>query len=198
MRCALIALASLWSACGSDSHCTASYLPGYPSRCGCTGDPRQGCITNCFEETCTAVCVDGKWTYQCGPETCPPACVEDLAPRSGCRGYVACLNGCAASTSGCSNCGATTRTGSLKLFKDALLCGQSWCLGLNDLGSGDCVLDPTMVNLIDPPGRPGACGACLDNALAGLFGNSCIPSGAPDCNPPNCIAAYQACQNDGA
>jgi hypothetical protein len=124
--------------------------------------------------------------------------LDDGGATLGCSGFVQCFDGCAGGDGACvAQCtGRTTAIGQI-LYQKALYCGQSWCLALNDLGSGDCVLDPTMTKLVDPAGKPaGTCNQCLGNALAQLYGTACTSSSDPSCNPMDCQPFYMSCTAD--
>src|SRR5574341_1549605 len=73
--------------------------------------------------------------------------IADMKITVGCNGYVDCINDCfmnSADTTEFQMCRASTcdkqvtSTGRTR-YNAALGCGQSWCLGLNDMGPGDCV-----------------------------------------------------------
>jgi hypothetical protein len=138
-----------------------------------------------------------------GNDLSPPpdlSASADLTPtqRTGCNGYVNCINNCAPGDTACTGqCKANTTSAGFKIYSSALFCAESWCLDLNDIGTGECVLDSSMTMLIDPPGRPGVCQPCLDNAMAQLLGLACTPANSPDCNPPICRALYMQCNSDG-
>ena len=124
---------------------------------------------------------------------------DDLASAGlGCSGFVQCYNGCGTVDAGAcvANCGYNTTPQGQTIYQKALYCGQSWCLGVNDMGSGDCMLDSTRTMLIDPTGSPpGTCTTCLANALAQLYGGACAPPSDPNCNPIDCAAFYMSCAN---
>ncbi len=115
--------------------------------------------------------------------------------KTGCNGYIACLNNCDPSDSACATqCKNNTTSKGQQVYGNALFCGQSYCLGLNDAGPGECALSADMTMLVDPTGAPaGTCDNCLNNALAQLFGFPCMPANSPDCNPAQCASAYSAC-----
>lgn len=137
-----------------------------------------------------------------GPMVFPDAGV-DLAstdraiPASsptGCRGYVQCLSDCGQDTTCSATCKSNVTPDGKNLFTQALRCGQDWCLGTDDMGPTDCVLDSTGKTLTDPPGAQ-TCSPCLLNALAQLFGDACTPLDDPNCNPAACQSLYTACGN---
>ncbi len=113
----------------------------------------------------------------------------------GCIGYVQCLLDCGQDTVCSAQCEQSVTPVGKKKFVQAITCGQSWCLGTNDLGSGDCIVSG--MTLTNPDGTTAAtgtvCGDCLDNALAALFGDACSPANSPNCNPPLCKAQNDAC-----
>lgn len=131
---------------------------------------------------------------------------RDMA-RLGCADLVACYNDCAmtatdaASYETCSNdCdrqAGGSNSQSVKRLQAAIACGQSWCLALNDAGSGDCALNADQTRLVDPAGRPmGTCTKCLNDALARLFGDMCQQPNGVNCNPMACTGATDACLNN--
>ncbi len=121
----------------------------------------------------------------------------------GCHGYAACMSACTTQTC-LDNCGTKVTTQGQNLYNTSLGCGQEWCLGKNDpadpthAGPGDCTVDSTGTQLTDPKSKPaGTCDSCLQNALAGLFGDSCSPPSSSNCNPSSCASTYSSCQADG-
>jgi hypothetical protein len=42
-----------------------------------------------------------------------------------------------------------------------------------------------------------ACGQCLNDSLARLFGDTCVDMSSADCNPGECKTATDACLADG-
>jgi hypothetical protein len=138
----------------------------------------------------------------------------DLA-GTGCATFVACYIACfndnpaTATAVGCKMlCGVSARTGTGTKFDTALTCGQDFCLGAaGDAGLSRCKLvGSQLVNLdgsaistadpVDGSDPQKACGACLNNTLARLFADTCTVMSSPDCNPPSCASATDACIND--
>ena len=119
----------------------------------------------------------------------------------GCHGYVGCLLACGSNTSCPPICDTRVSAAGKAAWQNALTCGQSWCLGPNGPtpgpGTGDCDIDPLSGMLIDAFGAPpNACAHCLDDAFAALFMTPCSSTTAPECNPAQCMAPYQACLAD--
>ena len=63
------------------------------------------------------------------------------------------------------------------------------------MGTGDrCGLNAAMTMLVDKPGAAaGTCNNCLNNSLAGLFGDTCMPATDKNCNPAMCNGTVTAC-----
>ena len=116
-------------------------------------------------------------------------------PKIGCIGYVQCLLDCGKDTVCSAQCEQSVTPVGKKKFLQAISCGQNWCLGSNDMGSGDCIV--TGMNLTNKDGSAAntgtVCGDCLNNSLAALFGDACSPPSSPNCNPPLCKAQNDAC-----
>jgi hypothetical protein len=115
---------------------------------------------------------------------------RDMASAgSGCAGIITCAETC--TTSSCVDaCISAAPQASRDLYSAALGCGQQFCLDRNQ-----CDLNSTQTQLIDPVGYPaGTCDNCLNDALSGLFGTTCM--GTTYCNPSTCRSAYSACLND--
>jgi hypothetical protein len=138
-----------------------------------------------------------------GGQDGPSGPADLLTAKTGCNGYVQCLNGCAMTamsqadydTCKTSTCDKQVTTAGKTKFNNALGCGQEWCLAFMDMGSGDCALSGNM--LTDAPGKAaGACDKCLGDALAGLFGDTCSSPTAPNCNPAMCASDTTSCLND--
>jgi len=134
---------------------------------------------------------------------------DDLTPvpaKLTCSELIACIAACdgGAGFSTCrANCEKKAKTGTPKKFSDALGCGQAYCIGNVDAGTAKCIVDEAKMQLVNTDGSeiadsdPGtgmkACGACLNNSLAALFGGTCEPTTSPDCNPTECAAPTSAC-----
>jgi hypothetical protein len=122
--------------------------------------------------------------------------VFDLTPpvrrKIGCKDYVQCLLDCGNDTVCSDMCNKDLSLIGRSYFNKAIACGQNWCLGTDDMGSGACIVEGTMLK--DPPGKTG-CSACLNNALAAFFGQTCDPPNDPNCNPPSCADENQTCLN---
>ena len=134
------------------------------------------------------------------------------APLS-CTGYIACVDDCYAANSGVSNpscessCDLKAQSGAVNLYQTALGCGQQHCIG-GGATVGKCVVtgtsggqtlvnaDGSPISASDPGTGSRACAACLNNALARLFGGTCASTSSVDCNPSECASATNACLND--
>jgi hypothetical protein len=130
--------------------------------------------------------------------------------KYGCNGFVGCYTDCfatnpsTATASGCkSSCEPKSQPGASDTFDAALQCGQLWCISKkNTVASYKCMvsgsslvnMDGTQISDSDPGTGLKACGACLANALASLFGDTC--SSTTDCNPPACSTEMNACLSD--
>lgn len=115
---------------------------------------------------------------------------------TGCRGYLQCRLDCGLDATCASNCDKDVTAQGQNLYFAAITCGQNWCLGINDMGSGDCMLNDAGTKLIDANGRPAnSCRTCLSNALAKLLAQQCTEMG-PGCNPSSCSASANACLAD--
>ena len=116
---------------------------------------------------------------------------------TGCNGYVHCLAACAndaACTAACDNCVSAKGK---QTYRTAVLCGQYWCRGNNDLGSNDCVFVPGQPGLVDPAGAPPlTCATCQANTLAALRGATCTPPASQNCNPAPCASTAATCFAD--
>jgi hypothetical protein len=133
----------------------------------------------------------------------------DASTKNGCNGFVTCLGDCmsvsGATFTGCENaCGSQSRPGTVNLFNNALVCGQNHCLGDLDAGTGKCRMsgstlvnqDGSMIMPSDPGTGYKACGACLNDATARLFGSPCSSLSSPDCNPAECTGVTTNCLSD--
>ena len=130
--------------------------------------------------------------------------------KSGCAGFVTCYTDCFASSTTATPascealCSKTSKARAQGLFDAALACGQAHCVGDADAMNGKChLVGGALVNFDGSaiaPGDPGtgkkACGACLNDALARLFGDTCANMSSADCNPPECKSATSACLTD--
>jgi len=115
--------------------------------------------------------------------------------KTGCAGYIQCLIDCGSDTACSAQCDKNVTTAGKQKESQAIACGQNWCLGTNDMGTGDCTLNAAMTMLVDKPGAPAnTCSNCLNNSLAGLFGDTCMPANDKNCNPAMCTATVTACQ----
>ena len=135
---------------------------------------------------------------------------DGAMPKTGCAGFVTCYTDCfanstTATATGCQTlCGKTSKSGAANKFNDALACGQEHCLGDVDAMSGKCHLsgnnlvnaDGTMIAQGDPGTGQKACGACLNDSLARLFGGPCANMSSTDCNPTECKTITDTCLND--
>lgn len=174
----------------------------------------------------TSVLIAGAVFVGCGDDTTtvgdmagtktdgPVTMTGDMAKaKFGCAGLVACYGDCemTATTQAeyetCSaNCDKSAKSGTTAKYQNALACGQGYCLGNVDAGDGKCRLsadmtrltnaDGSMIASTDPGTAPKECGACLNNALAGLFNSTCTPSNSPDCNPASCTTVTNTCLNE--
>jgi hypothetical protein len=126
--------------------------------------------------------------------------------KTGCNGYIDCVVACPANDDACTmDCERNTKTQGSNLYDAAIACGQSYCLGLNDMGPGDCILSANQMQLLNKDmsepfpqggGVNGDCGRCLVNALNPLFKEPCPMTNDPDCNPAQCQSAITACHNN--
>jgi len=140
----------------------------------------------------------------------PVTTTGDMAvPKLTCGELIECISSCDGGSDFATcraNCEKKSKNGSPKKFSDALGCGQAYCLGTPDAGNGKCLIDEVAMQLVNLDGSaiddtdPGtgqkACGACLNNSLAGLFGGTCEPANSPDCNPASCTTITNACLNE--
>lgn len=143
--------------------------------------------------------------------------VKDLSlpngTKFGCHGFVDCYIACfdanptGATAAGCRTmCATKSTTNAPTVFDTALGCGQEWCLSKNVSGGANyrCMLSgSSLVNLdgtpiadTDPGTGQKACGLCLNEALAKLFGDTCMNTSSVDCNPSTCTSAVNNCVND--
>jgi hypothetical protein len=138
--------------------------------------------------------------------------------KVGCAGYVQCYTDCfaanpdTATASGCRTmCAKIAKSGAADKFDNALSCGQEHCLGDLDAMNGKCKLvitgssgklvnqDGTEIMQSDPTDGSNpqkACGACLNDSLARLFGDTCVNMSSADCNPTECKSLTDSCLND--
>jgi hypothetical protein len=125
-----------------------------------------------------------------------------LPGQLGCQGYLDCIAACDPNMfDACSaTCKTATKSASYTKYANALACGQSYCLGNKDAGTNKCGLNSSGTMLTEADGTPikmgGVCETCLNNSLAGLFGDMCSPVNSPDCNPAMCVSLQTACHND--
>jgi hypothetical protein len=114
---------------------------------------------------------------------------------TGCLGYVQCLLDCQNDTTCRHMCDVNSTPAARTLYRAAISCGQHWCLGTNDMGSGECVVNGgSLVNTDGSGATTGTpCGDCLYNVFGLLFGDPCMPASSPDCNPSLCSGAAAAC-----
>jgi hypothetical protein len=109
---------------------------------------------------------------------------------TGCNGYSLCLSSCFDPTCQMA-CDANVTAQGLQLEQEAESCGEMWCLD-----SGDCAPDATGTMLVDGQNGVGSCDACLNDALADLFGTMCSSPYGANCNPSSCTFATSACLAD--
>ncbi len=124
------------------------------------------------------------------------------AAKTGCLGYVQCQVDCLSTATTQAEydmcvipCGKNVTTAGKAKFDAEILCAQNFCLGTNDMGTGECIV--TGMNLTNKDGSAAnngtPCGDCLNNSLAGLFQDTCTVVGGPNCNPAMCAASVTAC-----
>jgi hypothetical protein len=152
-------------------------------------------IAGCGNSTTPTVDGGAKPDLATGGNTSPD--LSTAATKTGCNGYIECLINCGADTTCSGMCDKNVTTKGMMLFQQAIGCGQSFCLAINDMGSGECVLNAAGNTLQNKDGTAAnngtPCGDCLNNSLAGLFGDTCMPATSPDCNPAQCKAQNDAC-----
>jgi hypothetical protein len=129
-------------------------------------------------------------THTPTPTPTPTPSPTPGATMTGCNGYVLCLSMCADPTCQ-SSCDANVTQQGMQLEQQAVDCGQMWCVS-----TGDCVPDATGTMLTDGPNGAGSCNACINDALADLFGTQCSSPTSTNCNPVSCASADSACFAD--
>lgn len=124
------------------------------------------------------------------------------AAKTGCNGYVQCQVDCLASATTQAEydacivpCDKNVTAAGKSKFSAAIVCAQNFCLGTNDMGSGECIVTAgSLTNKNGTPANNGTpCGDCLNNTLAALFQDVCKPTTSPDCNPAMCAGTTTAC-----
>jgi hypothetical protein len=132
----------------------------------------------------------------------PASCGD---PKLSCGGYLSCIVDChaaGASDAGIAACAHSCELdaadGKPEKFQTAFVCGERHCLGDVDAGSGACIDSANgPVNRDESAPTQGTqCGDCLNDSLAGLFGDACVSPGGPDCKPAECAAAIMECLTD--
>lgn len=150
------------------------------------------------EEACTVawagdeVSVGGRTrvTLTLRPVSPPDCSGRFFHTRTGCNGYIDCVNTCPDDTN-CALCEVDLLPRSVDTYDTALACGQQWCVQI----AGVCrSVNRQLIDTTDVP--PGSCERCLSNSLAGLFKETCPSPQFGDCNPRDCIPLYVACGND--
>ncbi|HEX8950643.1 MAG TPA: hypothetical protein VF945_02305 [Polyangia bacterium] len=139
-----------------------------------------------------------------GGTTTPPADGGTTTASLGCNAYVACL-AAAMSAADATACDNKSSANAKSILGAVDTCVGSYCLGMAGAAARckQSATDGSMQNLDGTPafdattGAPtGDCGACLDNAEAGLFGGACQPATDAACNTAACAQQTAACKAD--
>jgi hypothetical protein len=122
--------------------------------------------------------------------------LPDLS-QLGCAGLAACVGTCSQGDNACAmGCFAQATPRAQMMFQSDLMCGVSWCLGVNGAAAARCAADASG-NLVDAPNvPPGDCNVCLRNVFSSLFGTTCTPSDDPACMPTSCQNQFEVCSHN--